>query len=203
LPESLLTSHTIGIKLENYKYFLIIDLEATCCDQQSIPRNEMETIEIGAVILDATSLKVVDEFSTFIKPIRHPKLTPFCTSLTSIKQSDVDQAPTYPEAISSFKEWLYQYSEFLFCSWGDYDKSQLEQDSSYHNLPFPIGAPHLNIKVRFSENQGLKKKFGMAQALSRCKLKLEGVHHRGIDDARNMARMAPYIFGTTRIKTYR
>ncbi len=186
--------------LESYKYFLIVDLEATCCDKQSIPRKDMETIEIGAVLVDSSSLTVVDEFCTFIKPIRHPKLTEFCTGLTSIKQSDVDNAPKYPDAIHIFKEWLYKYSDFLFCSWGDYDKSQLEQDSRFHGIPFPIGAPHLNIKVRFSQNQGIKKKFGMAQALSLCNLKLDGVHHRGIDDARNMARLAPYIFGSARAK---
>lgn len=190
----------MSTNLENYKYFLIVDLEATCCDKESVPRKEMETIEIGAVMVDAKSLQPVDEFSTFIKPVRHPKLTTFCTSLTSIKQNDVDQAPEYPEAISIFKEWLYKYSDFLFCSWGDYDKSQLEQDSNFHKLPFPIGAPHLNIKVRFSENHGFKKKFGMAKALSLCNLQLEGFHHRGIDDARNMAKMAPYIFGKESLK---
>ena len=42
--------------------------------------------------------------------------------------------------------------------------------------------------------------FSMAQALSLCNLKLDGVHHRGIDDARNMARLAPYIFGSARAK---
>lgn len=159
----------------------------------------MEIIEIGAVLVDASTFKVVDEFCTFVKPVRHPKLTLFCTDLTSIKQGDVDKAPEYSEAITLFKDWLYKYSDILFCSWGDYDKAQLEQDSRFHGLPFPIGAPHLNIKVQFSQNQGLKKKFGMAQALSLCKLKLDGVHHRGIDDARNMARLAPFIFGTARV----
>ena len=187
-------------ELENYEYYLIVDLEATCCDKQSIPRKEMETIEIGAVLVNSESLEVVDEFCTFIKPIRHPKLTKFCTEPTTIKQSDVDNAPEYSAAIASFKEWLYQYDNFLFCSWGDYDKSQLEQDSRYHNLSFPIGSPHLNIKIRFSEKQGFSKKYGMSQALSICKIQLNGVHHRGIDDARNMARLAPYIFGNARAK---
>jgi len=144
-------------ELEKYKYFLIIDLEATCCDQKTIPRNEMETIEIGAVLVESTNLSVVDEYMTFIKPVRNPKLTPFCTKLTSIKQSDVDDASTYPIAIKHFKDWLYQYDQFLFCSWGDYDKSQLEQDSQYHSVPYPIGAEHVNIKKMFSSTQQLKK----------------------------------------------
>ncbi|WP_144392106.1 3'-5' exonuclease [Pleionea sediminis] len=181
--------------INNYKNYLIVDLEATCCDIKSIPRQEMETIEIGAVIVDGESLRVIDEFTTFIKPVRHPKLTSFCTELTTIRQVDVDSAPMYAEAISLFKKWLYQYEDFLFCSWGDYDKYQLEQDSSFHNWPFPIGASHLNIKKQFSKSQGLKRKLGMAQALKHTNIELEGTHHRGIDDARNMAKLMPYILG--------
>ncbi len=51
----------------------------------------------------------------------------------------------------------------------------------------------------FSRSQGLKKKQGMAEALKLCGLKLEGAHHRGIDDARNIARMLPWIVGDKRV----
>lgn len=155
----------------------------------------METIEVGAVMLDASTLVVVDEFMTFIKPVRNPRLTNFCTELTSITQADVDNAPTFPMAIAQFKEWLYRYESFLFCSWGDYDKEQLLQDSQFHGIAYPIGSNHLNIKQRFSVNQKLKKKYGMAGALNLAGLSLEGTHHRGIDDARNMAKLMPYILG--------
>jgi len=189
----------MNIEIEKYKYFLIIDLEATCCDKQSIPRREMETIEIGAVIVEASSLTKVDEFVTFIKPIRNSLLTEFCTKLTSITQSNVDEAPSYPEAIKLFKQWLYQYDSFLFCSWGDYDKGQLEQDSQFHRISYPIGSEHINIKKLFSLNQNLKKKFGMAGALELAGLPLDGKHHRGIDDARNMAKLMPFILGRERL----
>jgi len=182
-------------ELEKYKYFLIVDLEATCCDQKTIPRNEMETIEIGAVLVESTNLSVVDEYMTFIKPVRNPKLTTFCTELTSIKQSNVDDSPSYPIAIQHFKDWLDQYDQFLFCSWGDYDKSQLEQDSQFHDVAYPVGAEHVNIKKMFSSTQQLKKKFGMASALRKAGLSLDGTHHRGIDDARNMVKLMPYIVG--------
>lgn len=181
--------------LEKYKNYLIVDLEATCCDQNSFPRTQMETIEIGAVMVEAQNLTVIDEFTTFIKPVRHPQLTAFCTELTSITQADVDAAPLYPEAVAIFKQWLYQYEDFVFCSWGDYDKKQLTQDSQYHREPFPIGAEHVNIKVLFSKTQDLKKRFGMDGALKKAGLALDGTHHRGIDDARNMARLMPYITG--------
>ena len=181
--------------MENFDYFLIVDLEATCCDQESIPKEEMETIEIGAVLVEAKELKIVDTFTTFIKPVRHPTLTPFCTQLTTIAQQDVDQALSYPEAIQAFKEWLAPYHNYVFCSWGDYDKYQLEQDSQFHEIPFPIDAPHVNIKILFSTSQKRKKRYGLAKALRLTGLELEGQHHRGLDDAKNMARLMPYVLG--------
>ncbi len=187
------------LDIERYDYYLIVDLEATCCDKQSIAKYEMEIIEIGAVMVDAENLLPVSEFSTFIKPVRHPMLTSFCTELTSIRQIDVDDAPRFSEAIAQFKKWLYQYANFLFCSWGDYDLSQLKQDCRFHNVPFPIGAKHLNIKKLFSKNQALKKKYGMAGALDLAGISLQGTHHRGIDDARNMARLLPYITGREKL----
>lgn len=177
----------------NYPLYLIIDLEATCCDKQSIPRNEMEIIEIGAIMVEASSWQAVDEFQTFIKPKRHPKLTPFCSKLTSIRDSDLAHAPNFPAAIAFLKDWLYQYDQFLFCSWGDYDRHQLKQDSDYHGIPYPLGTAHLNLKKQFSLAQGIKKKLGMARALKTMGYTLEGTHHRGIDDARNMVKLMPHI----------
>lgn len=183
-------------------YFLVIDLEATCCDRKSICREEMEIIEIGAVMLDSQSLHVLDEFQTFIKPVRHPILTNFCTELTSITQDLVDSAPIFIEAISSLRDWLNNYSDVLFCSWGDYDRKQFILDANYHNigLPYPIPHRHLNLKQLFTESQGLAKKFGMNGALELAGIELVGTHHRGIDDARNIAKLMPYILGNEKLK---
>ncbi|MCJ8344833.1 hypothetical protein MJH12_04780 [bacterium] len=52
------------------KTLIIIDLEATCCSRSSIPKDEMEIIEIGAV--------AIDEYSVFIRPVRNLILTDFC-----------------------------------------------------------------------------------------------------------------------------
>ncbi|MEG4322279.1 MULTISPECIES: 3'-5' exonuclease [unclassified Microcoleus] len=181
--------------LKQFNYYLVLDLEATCCDKGSIARNQMEIIEIGAVMVDPTTLAIVDEFQTFVKPIRHPILTEFCTSLTSIAQTEVEIAPTYPEACILLKNWLSGYSNGVFGSWGEFDRKQFKKDSNFHQLPFPIAYPHVNLKKMFTETQGLPKRCGMEQALELVGLPLEGTHHRGIDDARNIAKLLPYILG--------
>jgi inhibitor of KinA sporulation pathway (predicted exonuclease) len=185
--------------LNNYQYFLVVDLEATCCNLNTISRQEMEIIEIGAVMVEANNLTVIDKFQTFIKPVRHPILTDFCQQLTSITQAQVTNAPNYPEAIDKFKKWLYQYPNFIFGSWGDYDRQQFRQDCDYHRVSYPLGSQHINLKKLFSTNQGLKKRYGMAQALKLADLELQGTHHRGIDDAQNIAKLMPFILGKKKI----
>ncbi|WP_449416265.1 exonuclease domain-containing protein [Phormidium nigroviride] len=183
------------MNLKHYNYYLVLDLEATCCDRGTIRQDRMEIIEIGAVMVEPKTLTIIDEFQTFIKPVRHPILTEFCKSLTSISQKQVDLAPTYPEAIALLKNWLSGYSNAVFGSWGDYDRKQFQQDSNFHKVPFPIAYPHVNLKQLFTEQQGLRKRPGMAKALQLVGLPLEGTHHRGIDDARNIAKLLPYILG--------
>jgi 3'-5' exoribonuclease 1 len=183
--------------LAKYQHILVVDLEATCCDLQSIPRHQMETIEIGAVMVDRDSLEIVDEFQTFIKPRRHPILTDFCKQLTSISQTQVDIAPTFPDAIDLWQTWLNQFDQTIFGSWGDYDRKQLQQDSKHHriDLPYPVSSNHINLKEQFSISQNLNKRYGMAKALDLARVKLIGTHHRGIDDARNITQLLPYILG--------
>lgn len=177
-------------------HYLVIDFEATCCDRGSVPRTEMEIIEIGAVMADASNFEVIDDFQTFVRPARHPRLTSFCTKLTSIRQQDVDAAPAFTDAIRAFRTWLYRYSGFVFCSWGDYDRSQLLQDCRFHRVPYPIAAQHMNLKQLFVERQRLSKKPGLGEAVRLARLEFSGTAHRGIDDARNIARLLPYVFGT-------
>ena len=182
-----------------HHYYLVIDFEATCCDAGTVPREHMEIIEFGAVMVDSTNLQVVDEFQSFVRPTRHPELTAFCSRLTSIGQQDVNAAPVFKDVISAFKAWLYRYSGFVFCSWGDYDLKQLRQDCEFHKVPYPISAPHMNVKRLMTERQRLSKKPGLGEAIRLVGLEFSGTHHRGIDDARNIARLLPYVFGEARV----
>ena len=178
-------------------FLLVIDLEATCDDRGTVPKHEMEIIEIGAVLVDVATLAPVADFQTFVKPVRHPTLTPFCVRLTSITQGQVDGAPRFPEALGALRDFVGAQGA-LFASWGDYDRNQFEQDARYHHVSLPFGGRHLNIKRAFSAALGETKRYGMAEALARVGLPLEGTHHRGIDDARNIARLLPWALGRTR-----
>ncbi len=174
-------------------YSVIVDLEATCCDQNSIPRHEMEIVEIGAVRVSSSTGEIESEFGAFVKPVRNPILTEFCKSLTTISQEDLKDAESYPRVMADFSSWLKEKPDYDFCSWGDYDKKQFMQDCEYHGIAYPISGVHRNLKAEFSAATGARKRFGLGGAIRKIGLDFEGTAHRGIDDARNVARVYRHL----------
>jgi 3'-5' exoribonuclease 1 len=175
--------------------YAVVDLEATCDDQGSVPRREMEIIEVGAVMVAAAGFEAVSEFQSFVRPVRHPRLTSFCSQHTAISQEDVDHAPAYHPLAAQLQAWLDGFGRVIFCSWGNYDRHQFVQDCAYHGVLYPLPAQHLNVKARFAKSRGLRKMPGMKRALEQVSIELEGTHHRGIDDARNIAKLLPFALG--------
>ena len=172
---------------------IVVDVEATCwVDRSARPRDEMEIIEIGAVRL-AEDLGIVDEFSSFVRPVVHPQLTDFCTELTTITQADVDNAEPFAAVFARFLTWIGEGPHRL-CSWGAYDLNQFRLDCRRAGAAFPewFETGHVNLKAEFATWRVVKR-CGMARALTQLDLPLEGIHHRGIDDARNIARIAQQV----------
>lgn len=171
---------------------IVVDLEATCWADSSRPRTRMEIIEIGAVRL-AADLSIEDEFSSFVRPVVERTLSDFCTELTSITQADVDVAEPFSMVFPAFTRWIGD-TPFRLASWGFYDVGQLRLDCQRHGLTFPeeFETHHLNLKTEFAAWRGVRR-CGMSKALTHLGLSLEGTHHRGIDDARNIARIAQLL----------
>ena len=190
-------------QLQSFDKLLVVDLEATCSSDSSIPPSKMETIEIGAVLVDLDRFEICDEFQAFIKPVRNPSLTEFCINLTGITQGMVSEAASYFEVFPAFGEWIETNAMgSAFCSWGAYDRRQLEQDCAMHGLAYNM-PPHANLKALFSDRQSTKRPVGMAAALELCGIELGGQHHRALDDAKNIAQLLPWIVGNRTIKDKR
>lgn len=173
--------------------FIVCDLEATCWDrniqQQTV--GIMEIIEIGAVKTDYSG-KIHDEFSIFVKPNKNPILSEFCKNLTTIKQSDIDNAPNYIEAIDIFNEWLGDVKGHAWFSWGNYDKNQFIVEYNRNGVfPTLMNIPHINLKRPWRKTTKHKRQ-GLRAALSYHGYQFEGTPHRGIDDVKNIAKIIPH-----------
>lgn len=174
--------------MNDFSRMVIFDLEATCWKNGQHKSTEMETIEVGAVMVSPDDGGILSEFDCFVRPTKNPVLSEFCRELTSIRQENVDRADNFPVVWEEFLRWVGDVNDICLASWGAYDPGQLKRDCALHGLEYPFGDRHVNLKRRFGEFYD-GGKFGMKRALRLCGLELEGTHHRGIDDARNIVKI--------------
>lgn len=166
---------------------LIIDVESTCWEYPEKPGpNEIsEIIEIGIAVVDIRSLNLIENDSIIIKP-KTSKISKFCTQLTTLTQKVVDQGMTYEAALAILRN-RFNSENRTFISWGDYDRKMFERNCNSFNVKYPFGSRHMNLKNSFTLLHGLDREPGMDAALKILNMDLYGTHHRGIDDARNIA----------------
>ncbi|MEO0470898.1 MAG: 3'-5' exonuclease [Bacteroidota bacterium] len=173
--------------------FIILDLEATCWADRSLPHSS-EIIEIGAVKLDHQGHET-DQFMAFVKPVLHPTLSDFCTQLTTIRQEQVDAAAPFPSVIKDFMDWIgVGTKSYVLGSWGHYDRKQLEKDCKLHEISCEWLQSHFSVKHQFAKLKQFKRPCGLGQALDNEGLTFKGTPHRGIDDARNIVRIFSRYF---------
>ena len=171
---------------------LVIDLEATCWESNAAkPANEQnEIIEVGWALLDVASNSLVRTGTILVKPI-HSRVSPFCTQLTTITQELVDtEGVTLKEAFDFLVDELGS-KDVSWASYGEYDKNMVRRQCGVFGLRYPFGGTHTNVKMLFKElYKGHRGNYGMATAYTAVFGKaIEGTHHRGGDDARNIGVM--------------
>ena len=180
------------------RFLLVADLEATCTDINEFPREEMELIQFGAVLIDMKTLHVVEEFDYYIEPIIHTKMTDFCVELTGITDEILEQnAISLGEFCTKIVRRLKKYKHrYEWAAWGHFDKNFIERNLDMrgilHMNPFK-DIKYTNLSMTFKEAQGIKRKMGVKRAMRLCGLEFIGRQHNGFDDAFNTSRMLPWI----------
>lgn len=167
---------------------VVIDLEATCYEG-GFPAGEVqEIIEIGVCLLDLQTLKVEKPQGLIVRPVQS-RVSPFCTKLTTLTQEVVDKGITLKEAMTILDR-DYDITRRTWASFGDFDRKLFLRDCRNKGIEFPGETrSHINIKNVLAITYGWDKELGMDQALTKFNLQLEGTHHRGVDDAKNIAKM--------------
>jgi inhibitor of KinA sporulation pathway (predicted exonuclease) len=164
---------------------LVVDVESTCWEGAPPEGEENEIIEVGLCLLDVTSLERVERRSLLVRPERS-QVSAFCTQLTTLTADDVAGGVVFAEACALLRGEL-KGRERVWASYGDYDRRQFERQCQARGVAYPFGATHLNVKSLFALAHALPHEIGMDAALRHIDLPLEGTHHRGGDDAWNIA----------------
>jgi len=184
---------------------VVLDFEATCDDRGKPDLIPQEIIEFSAVILDTETLQILgDPFQRYVQPTEHPVLTPFCTQLTGIQQSQVESAQLLPHVLRDFEGWLLErgcfagggsptqaQQTFAPLSWTNWDlQVQLESELKWRQVKrVPWLRRWINLKVAFEKRFG--KPGSLQQSLAVAGLEwTHGRAHSGVVDAVNTARLA-------------
>jgi inhibitor of KinA sporulation pathway (predicted exonuclease) len=166
-------------------HILVVDVESTCWEGAPPPGQSSEIIEIGLCPIDLTTLERTEKRSILIQPAQS-QISEFCTELTTLKPEMFAEAGSLADAVK-FSKNEYLSKDRLWASWGDYDRRQFERVCRTQNIGYPFGPSHLNVKSLFAAAVGSGHEMGLDGAYNRLGIEMEGTHHRGDDDAWNIA----------------
>lgn len=172
---------------------VIVDVEATCWENQPPPPGERnEIIEIGVCLYDVKENTLSKKRAIFVKPTVST-VSPFCTQLTSITAEQLEEHGMSFYAACQILENEYESRGRMWGSWGNYDRHMFKDQCKDFRVRYPFSDRHVNIKQLFAKAVLESKAVGMSKALELVDFPLEGRHHRGDDDAWNIGRLVQHM----------
>jgi inhibitor of KinA sporulation pathway (predicted exonuclease) len=69
-----------------------------------------------------------------------------------------------------------------------------EKQTLSRGIKYPFSPKHINVKTLLAVALNWQREVGMARALQTLEIPLEGTHHRGGDDAWNIAKILGSLF---------
>lgn len=174
-----------------YDKIIVIDIESTCW-KENISKEANEIIEIGICIIETKSGDILEPKSIIVRPASST-VSEFCTNLTTLTQEDVNKGISFSDACSILVN-EYNTKKYVWASYGYYDRNQFEAQCERESVQYPFShGYHINAKILFALVKSLKRQVGMVEALKILKIPLKGTHHRGRDDAQNIAQILSRI----------
>ena len=168
--------------------FIILDLEATCWQGNVMDRRQ-EVIELAAYHINGYG-EWGEFFTSFVRPIDHPRLSAYCIELTHITQDMVDKARKFDLVFERFQEWLENIDRpQLLCTWGAKDVPILLAECKRHDIDPDFFPKAINLKAQYAQLHRLYKEVGLMKAIEHSGLEFEGEAHRAKADAYNTARL--------------
>ncbi|MCU0446698.1 MAG: exonuclease domain-containing protein [Microscillaceae bacterium] len=167
---------------------LVVDVESTCWEGKAPEGQVSEIIEVGISLVNVADKRIELKTGYLVKPIAS-EISDFCTELTGITPAMIAQEGIDFQEVCKIIRREFDAPSRLWVSWGDYDRKQFGRNCELRKVGYPFGDGHLNLKTWFSIKHQLSHELGMNGALDYLQIPLEGSHHRGIDDAYNIAKI--------------
>lgn len=173
--------------------YVVFDLEwnqgnqAQQTEHADIP---FEVIEIGAVKLNDKYV-MINEFSRLIKPEIYREMHQYTSKLIHLQMEELERGRPFAEVMKDFLEWCGT-EEYLFCSWGSLDLTELQRNMRYHNMT-PLSdrpIPYLDVQKLFSlVYEDGKSRRSLETAVDMVQLEKDIPFHRAFSDAYYTAKL--------------
>jgi len=187
--------HIVYIKMaRKLDKILVVDIEATCWENKAPEGMKTDIIEIGTCLLDVQTGEITDNRGIMVIPERST-ISDFCTGLTTITPGLIEREGVPFKGALNILPDEYLSQSRCWASFGAYDLKQFQRQCSDLGKGYPFGPSHINVKTLFALKNKLGHELGMSGALEMLNIELEGTHHKGKDDARNIAKILWTIIG--------
>ncbi|MGG1399886.1 3'-5' exonuclease KapD [Bacillus salipaludis] len=163
------------------RHCLFIDFEFTM-PERNVRMKEFypEIIEVG--IVSVIDDQIVDQFSSYVTPLKFPTLSERCKSFLHISQDQVNKGITFFELIRKMEEFNQGY-EMTIVTWGNMDMKVLRHNCLAAGIPFPFHAVELDLSMEYKRFFGDQNQTGLWKAVQEYGKEGTGRHHRALDDA--------------------
>jgi sporulation inhibitor KapD len=160
---------------------LFIDFEFTMPDRNSRRRGfYQEIIEVGAVLVECS--KIIDQFSSYVRPRKFPILTDRCRSFLNISQEHVNSGIGFRALVEKL-ESMGGSKSCEVVTWGNMDMKVLLHNCQQNSVSFPLPGKQLDLSMEYKRFFGDQNQTGLWKAVQEYGREGTGKHHRALDDA--------------------
>lgn len=175
----------------------VIDFEATCLEDNSKLNVMQEIIQIGICKINMNEVKsmlaleeerkneLISGHLVYVKP-EYNGISEFCTNLTGIRQSDVDNVGNLSNALNIIKK-KYSLKNNPIVQWGNFDSLHLKKECEHKGIKYPFNLDVINLKKLYAIKRCLKRDIGLKEALDNEGMEFIGQQHNAYYDAINTA----------------
>ncbi|MEH7416979.1 3'-5' exonuclease KapD [Neobacillus drentensis] len=164
------------------KQYLFIDFEFTMPERNVRMKDFFaEIIEVGIVAV--VDDQVTEQFSSYVTPLKFPRLSERCKSFLHITQQQVDRGLTIYELIKKLAEFNKDNVDTTIVTWGNMDMKVLRQNCLMAGAAFPFKGAELDLSMEYKRFFGDQNQTGLWKAVQEYGKEGTGKHHRALDDA--------------------
>ena len=167
--------------------YIVLDLEwnqSNTGKEDAVEKLPFEIIEIGAIKLNKERV-MVSEFNELIKPQVYHEMHKITSKLIHIQMQELERGRPFPEVGGDFVRWCGQ-EEYLFCTWGTLDLTELQRNMAYYEMPLlaPGPLPYLDVQKLFAiayEERKIRR--NLEYAIDFLHIEKDIPFHRAFSDA--------------------